>query len=228
MNSDVGTAQARMDRMYRHQRRIYDITRRYYLLGRKRLLDDLAPPVNGTVLEVGCGTAYNLVAAARRYPAARLYGLDISTEMLATARQSVVRHSLEHRISLAVGDATHFVASALFDVAMFDRVFTSYTLSMIPGWQGVLEQMARHIAPGGTMHVVDFGDCAGLPAIAKFGLYTWLNTFDVEPRQELHAALRDLSSTHRFNVAFTPLYRGYAQYATLSGDRFSTPRSVGG
>ena len=46
----------RMDRMYRYQRHIYDLTRKYYLLGRDRLIDELQPPVGGHVLEVGCGT----------------------------------------------------------------------------------------------------------------------------------------------------------------------------
>ena len=52
--------QERLDRNYRYQRRVYDLTRRYYLLGRNRLIADLAPPDRGCVLEIGCGTARNL------------------------------------------------------------------------------------------------------------------------------------------------------------------------
>ena len=51
---------ARMDRMYRYQRHIYDLTRKYYLLGRDRAIRDLQVPVDGTLLEVGCGTGRNL------------------------------------------------------------------------------------------------------------------------------------------------------------------------
>ena len=72
--------------MYRYQRHIYDLTRKYYLLGRDRLIAGLDVPPGGTVLEVGCGTGRNLVLAARRYPAARLFGLDISAAMLDTAQ----------------------------------------------------------------------------------------------------------------------------------------------
>ena len=39
----------------------------------------------------------------------------------------------------------------------FDRVFCSYTLSMIPPWQAVVEQAMRMLAPGGSLHIVDFG-----------------------------------------------------------------------
>ena len=58
-------AAALMDRIYHRQRRYYDFTRKYYLLGRDRLIEGLAPPPGGRVLEIGCGTARNLVAAAR-------------------------------------------------------------------------------------------------------------------------------------------------------------------
>ncbi len=45
-----------MDGIYRYQRYIYDATRKYFLLGRDTLLDELDPPDGGSVLEVGCGT----------------------------------------------------------------------------------------------------------------------------------------------------------------------------
>lgn len=47
----------RMDRHYRYQRFIYDLTRTHYLIGRKHLIAHLSPPPGGTVLEIGCGTA---------------------------------------------------------------------------------------------------------------------------------------------------------------------------
>lgn len=38
------THAALMDATYRHQRRIYDVTRRHFLLGRDRLIAELDPP----------------------------------------------------------------------------------------------------------------------------------------------------------------------------------------
>ena len=78
-------ATRRMNRMYRRQRHIYDATRRYYLLGRDRLIAGLHPAAGASVLEIGCGTGSNLVHAARLYPDARFFGIDISTEMLTSA-----------------------------------------------------------------------------------------------------------------------------------------------
>ena len=84
-------ARESMDRMYRLQRHFYDLTRKYYLFGRDGLIERLDARPGETVLEVGCGTARNLVRLARRYPGARLHGLDASEAMLLTAAAKLAR-----------------------------------------------------------------------------------------------------------------------------------------
>jgi len=121
-----------MDAIYRYQRYIYDATRKYYLLGRDRLLAELQPPPAGSVLEIACGTGRNLILAARRYPNARFYGFDISNAMLDAARAAIARNGLTDRISVAAGDAAEFSGDRLFGAPAFDRVVISYALSMIP------------------------------------------------------------------------------------------------
>ncbi len=78
-----------MDRMYRWTRFVYDLSRKYYLLGRDRLLRQMELAPGDRVLEIGCGTARNLIRLARRRRDVACYGLDVSTEMLATARRKV-------------------------------------------------------------------------------------------------------------------------------------------
>ena len=80
-----------MDRVYRRQRYVYDFTRKYYLFGRDRLIRDLALPPGANLMEVGCGTARNLIAIAKAYPGTRLYGLDASEAMLESARMAIRR-----------------------------------------------------------------------------------------------------------------------------------------
>lgn len=202
-----------MDGIYRYQRHIYDLTRKYYLLGRDRLIAELAPPQHGTVLEVACGTGRNLICAARRYPDARFYGLDISSEMLETARQSIERAGLTDRITVAEGDATAFSGQTLFGVPHFDRVFISYGLSMIPDWPGALRASLGAVSPGGSLHVVDFGDLERLPAWFRNGLLAWLARFSVTPRAMLRSEIAAVAGE---NTADTrPLYRDYAQFAVV-------------
>ena len=204
-----------MDRVYRRQRHFYDLTRRYYLLGRDRLIENLAPPPGATALEVGCGTGRNLVCAARRHPQAEFFGVDISHEMLATARRAAARAGMGDRIRLASGDATRFHPYAVFGFSRFDRIFMSYTLSMIPDWQAALAQAACNLAPGGSLHIVDFGQQERLPRWFRALLQGWLARFHVTPRRDLDAALRVLAEKLNADLEFRSLYRGYAWYAVL-------------
>ncbi|SEO33489.1 S-adenosylmethionine-diacylgycerolhomoserine-N-methlytransferase [Rhodospirillales bacterium URHD0017] len=204
---------ALMDRIYRRQRHVYDFTRKYYLLGRDELIERLDPPAAGRVLEIGCGTARNLIAAARRWPQARLYGIDISAEMLVTARQVVGRTDVARRITLAHADASTFDPAWLFGVPCFSRIFFSYGLSMIPGWQDALIEAISWLSPAGELHVVDFGGQEGLPAWFRAGLRHWLARFHVSPRDHLQDELEMLAGRAGTLIRFERPYGGYAQYA---------------
>ncbi len=204
-----------MDFIYRRQRHIYDLTRKYYLLGRDRLIRQIDPPDGGRVIEIGCGTGRNLVLAARRYPDARFFGVDISAEMLATAEENVARAGLENRIVLARGDARAFDSGALFGEEKFDRIFLSYTLSMIPAWRRVLAHVPNMLAGDGTIHIVDFGQQEKLPGLFRRILFAWLAKFHVEPRGDLEQVLERVARQSGLTLDCHRLYRGYAWAGTL-------------
>lgn len=198
-----------MDGVYRTQRHIYDLTRKYYLLGRDGLIADLAPPPGGSVLEIGCGTGRNLIAVGKAWPGAQLFGIDISDAMLETARASTAKAGVT--AVLAQGDACDFDAAALFGRASFDRVFISYALSMIPDWQAALVQAASCVAPGGgRLEVVDFGQQDRLPGLWRRALFGWLAQFHVAPRAELGRVIAALAKETGSAGHCRSLYRGYA------------------
>ena len=205
----------RMDRIYGSQRHIYDLTRKYYLFGRDRLIDALALPAGGSVLEVGCGTGRNLIRAARVWPQARLYGIDISEAMLGTARANVDTAGLSDRIALAQGDAAAFDPRALFGVAHFDRVMFSYTLSMIPPWREALAQGLAVAGDTGRLTVVDFGMQSGWPAIWRKPFMAWLAHFDVTPREDLQPEIERLAANHGRKAETQALWRDYSQMASI-------------
>ena len=221
-SSDIGADSAwpaeatdRMNRMYRRQRHIYDGTRRYYLLGRDQLISELRPDAGASVLEIGCGTGRNLVSAARLYPDARFFGIDVSTEMLTSAIAAVSRRGLTDRIRVAHGDGTSFDPQILFGIPSFDHIMISYSLSMIPDWRGVLAAAASRLKPRGRLHIVDFGGQERLPDIARALLLRWLAIFDVTPRDDLERVLSAMADSAGASLAFEHPFRGYAQYAVL-------------
>ncbi|MEO1681381.1 MAG: class I SAM-dependent methyltransferase [Pseudomonadota bacterium] len=218
----TGTHAALMDGVYRRQRHIYDATRKFFLLGRDRLIQDLAPPTGGRVLEMGCGTGRNLVLAAQRYPEARFFGLDISAEMLTTARRKIAGERLAGRIALDQADATAVDPRALFGVDGFDRVFFSYTLSMVPDWRAALARALKATAPGGTLHVVDFGQQREMPRAIHAVLSRWLALFHVEPRYDLGEGIASVAGRQGdCMVQFTSRHRDYCWAYRI--DRAPTP-----
>ena len=212
MSSHSAAHAAAMDRLYRVQRHVYDISRKYYLIGRDRMIAELAPPPGGRVLEIGCGTGRNLVAAAKRYPEAHFYGLDISREMLRSAEAAVRRAGLSDRVTLIEGDATLFDPVAGLGIESFDRVFASYSISMIPPWTHAIRHALALTAPGGAFSVVEFGLCEGWPDWCRRALYAWLAKFRVSPRATLIPVLEAAAAEVGATVNAVPLWRGYVTY----------------
>jgi S-adenosylmethionine-diacylgycerolhomoserine-N-methlytransferase len=206
----------RMDQHYRYQRFVYDVTRRYFLLGRRQLIADLRPDPGESVLELGCGTGWNLVQVARRYPQSEIFGTDISSSMLSTARSSIRRAGLAQRIHLAPADATTFSGVDAFGKSQFDRIFISFALSMIGNWEGVVTRSVQQLAPGGSLHIVDFGPCDRFPAAARRGFFAFLQHYEVTPRRDLLALCQHLAHEYKLELQFEILHRSYVNYAVLT------------
>ena len=209
MGSVSGHA-ALMDEVYRGQRHIYDFTRKYYLFGRDTLIGGLEAQPGMRVLEVACGTGRNLAKIGKAWPGVRLFGLDISAEMLKSARAA-----LGAEARLGEGDACAFDPQALLGEGAFERVVLSYSLSMIPDWEGALDHAAGLLAPGGEVHVVDFGDLSGLFRPFKAGLEAWLAKFHVKPREDMEQVAARIAAAHGLVLTSTRGPLGYYQWHVL-------------
>jgi SAM-dependent methyltransferase len=125
------------------------------------------------VLDAGCGTGSSLLEAARRWPAARLVGLDASVGMLALAGREAGRlpAGARERVGFIESDS----ASLPFADRSFDLVMTAFMLQLVPSRPPVLAEFRRVLRPGGIV------------AIAG-----WLTESEpFAPEAELEAALSD-------------------------------------
>lgn len=199
-----------MDRMYRHQRYFYDLTRKYYLLGRDRLISEMGVQTGENILEVGCGTARNLIILAKKYSKANFFGLDASSEMLKTSETKVENQKIEN-IDLKVALADDFTFDKTFDLEKpFDTIFFSYSISMIPPWKESIENALKNLKSGRSFYIVDFYDQQDLPAWFRKILQGWLKQFHVKYPTELLPFLKELEKQGRGKLTVTPLYRRYS------------------
>jgi SAM-dependent methyltransferase len=106
--------------------------------GEADLVESFGPQ---TVLDAGCGTGRVGIELARR--GCTVVGVDIDPKMLATARRKAP--DLEwHQADLATVDL-----GRQFDVVLMAG---NVMIFLAPGSEGdVLQNMARHLAPGGTL-----------------------------------------------------------------------------
>lgn len=203
----------KMDKMYRHQRYFYDLTRKYYLLGRDRLLREMKIADGENVLEIGCGTARNLIILAKKHGGAHFFGLDASAEMLKTAQRKTDAKHLDN-ITLKTALADTFSYDETFDLtSRFDICFFSYAVSIIPSWRESIENALRNLKPGKSLYIVDFYDQKNLPVWFQKTLKNWLKQFHVKYPKELIPFLESLERQGFGRLKITPLYRRYSLIA---------------
>jgi SAM-dependent methyltransferase len=125
------------------------------LITRRRLRDILAPQPGERILEVGPGTGYYTLDAARWVsPGGRVDILDLQPQMLEHTLGRADHHGLTNIVA-ARGDAQGLP----YADSSFDAAFLTAVLGEIPDQDAALGELARVLAPGGRLVVGElFGD----------------------------------------------------------------------
>ncbi len=138
--------------------RIYDLLIRILTRGRERqyredLLDLAGVAPGHCVLDIGCGTGTQAIATHRRVqPGGSVVGVDVSENMLATARRKVRRAGVD--IAFHHADA----ARLPFADGRFDVVTIATVMHMIPPSQRrlCLGEASRVLRSGGLLLLIDY------------------------------------------------------------------------
>ncbi len=105
----------------------------------------------GSVLEIGCGTGNCLVQIGKSFPAARVVGVDIDAQSLATAQQHIAAAGLSERVEAKRSDLAQ-LPMASFDAVVMVEVLHEIGVDIRPQ---VVRDAARALKPGGWMVIVD-------------------------------------------------------------------------
>ncbi len=124
----------------------------------RRFLVSRVPASAERVLDVACGTAAVSIELARAAPTRIVTGVDQSPEMLAAGRARVDRAGLGSRIDLREGRAE----SLPFADGEFDALTFTYLLRYVDDPAATMRELARVVAPGGTIAMLEFGVPRGL------------------------------------------------------------------
>jgi SAM-dependent methyltransferase/uncharacterized protein YbaR (Trm112 family) len=121
-------------------------------------------PVEGRLLDVGCGTGGLLVAAARRGLSA--IGVDLALRWLVVARRALDEAGVDALLVAADG------ALLPFEPGSFDVVTSTETLEHAVDQRGFLHGCLSRVRPGGTVSVVTANrfTIAPEPAVRLWGV----------------------------------------------------------
>ena len=125
-----------------------DMPGRRMVAGPDRILGAFGIRSGERVLEIGPGTGFYFLEAARRVrPSGRVVGLDIQLAMLLETRRRLTSAAVE-------ADLVQADAGALpFRAASFDHVYLVTVLGELPDRYTTIGEIARVLRPGGRLSI---------------------------------------------------------------------------
>jgi demethylmenaquinone methyltransferase/2-methoxy-6-polyprenyl-1,4-benzoquinol methylase len=103
------------------------------------------------LLDVATGTSDLAIEAALQHHKIRITGLDFVWEMLHTGEKKIRERGLDSRIDMIQGDALNIP----FPRESFDVAAIGFGIRNIPDKAAALREMARVVAPGGKIMVLE-------------------------------------------------------------------------
>jgi S-adenosylmethionine-diacylgycerolhomoserine-N-methlytransferase len=195
------------ERYYTLHAQIYDATRWTFLFGRHWIIDWLpfGRTEKITIIEIGCGTGYNLKYLSQNYPKAKLVGYDLSKEMLNVADEKL--RYVSNKLILR-NEAYHTEGS----LPKADVILFSYCLTMVnPHWQDLILQAKNDLKEGGIIAVVDFHN-------SPFSLFKrWMNKNHVRMDSHLLPFLQSHFQTKKYEIRRA--YMGLWHYFLFMGEK---------
>lgn len=105
----------------------------------------------GALLEIGPGGGHALACYARRFPRARLVGIEFDAPSVELARQTLAEAGLADRVEIRHGDANLLDEEGIYDLAVMNIAL--HETGGPAEYANVLRRTRRALAPGGSVVV---------------------------------------------------------------------------
>jgi ubiquinone/menaquinone biosynthesis C-methylase UbiE len=135
----------------------------------------------GKILDVGAGGGYHVAHYAKRFPNARVVGLEFDAPSLELARQTVAESGLGERAEIRHGDANELDEEDAYDLVTMNIVL--HETGGPAEYRNVLSRVRRALKPGGTVVVSE------LPYPDSPGEYREAPVYNALAGVQLHEAL---------------------------------------
>jgi demethylmenaquinone methyltransferase/2-methoxy-6-polyprenyl-1,4-benzoquinol methylase len=132
----------------------YDTMNRIMSLGLDRLwrssaLNGLNPPEKCRILDLACGTGDFTLELAKRWPEAKITGVDLTPEMIDIARRKLSAYG---NVSFIVGDAQNL---SMLDSREYSLIVCAFGFRNFPNKEKVLSECHRLLAYDGKLVVLE-------------------------------------------------------------------------
>jgi SAM-dependent methyltransferase len=156
-----------------------------------------------TVLDLGSGGGIDVLLSARRVgPAGRAYGLDMTDEMLALARENQGKAGVEN-VEFLKGEIEHI---PLPDCSV-DVIISNCVINLSADKDSVLAEAFRVLKPGGRLAVSDVVVRGEVPAQIRRSVELWIGCVAGALEEQEYRDKLAHAGFHEVDVEPTRLYR---------------------
>lgn len=162
---------AQVEQMFDNISDKYDFLNHFLSLGidkgwRNKIIRLMKQDAPKRILDVATGTGDLLLLQGKKLRPKRLVGFDLSQGMLDVARKKLDNHGID--AELVRGDAENMP----FDDNNFDAITVAFGVRNFENLEKGLAEMARILAPGGKLYILEFSQPQGFPFKQIYGFYS--------------------------------------------------------